>query len=191
MPPCSLPSATAAGRRKIKTFVTSQRAGPEVTDAINSARPRLTLGRCYSRWIMTAAWRQFFPCIDKYVSVHRRKTTTILSQHILYRTLSAYNRLWPTIGRQGQLPTYGSHCSRFHPKIGSLSIASSPTVTMSYVISFLSTVTGDTTLLSAIHETSPATFYSPYLTHWQKLPTSHASNGLVLIYNQTSNISTH
>jgi len=31
-----------------------------------------------------------------------------------------------------------------------------------------STVTGVTTLLSAIQETSSATFYNSYLTHWQK-----------------------
>ena len=36
-----------------------------------------------------------------------------------------------------------------------------------------STVTGVTTLHSAIQETQPATFYNLYLAHWQKLLTPH------------------
>jgi len=53
----------------------------------------------------------------------------------------------------------------------------------SYIISFLHRHRRQKfkTLLSVIQETSSATFCNPHLAHWQKLPTSHASNKLILI----------
>jgi len=45
-----------------------------------------------------------------------------------------------------------------------------------------------TTLLVVIHETQSATFCNSNLTHWQKLPTLHASNGLILTLNIAYNI---